>query len=549
MGNLRGQASVLAFLAGALRVGPACFSSSNSNGPDDGGKPDAPSLDGTVLDASPDTSPEGSVDAPPEAVAPTDAGVDAPSDAVVDAFEAGPSPGTALWFRTAIATSDAGAFSSADALAADTMGNVYASVRFRGTIDFGSGPIDASLGSASGDVAIVKYDPTGTLVWANHFSGNLQIDGIGVDAQGGVGLLIENYGGTADFGTGAKTGVVFAVKLDAAGHTSWVQSYATKFFVGAWTFPQNAQGVAVSPAGDVAFAGELYQAVDFGAGSVPVTGSTDAFAVALDPSGNLRFAHHWGAAGAAAVANGVTFAPNGDVVVAGVLDAHAFDLGGGSLPAIGVADIYGNADGFVLRLDTTGAYVWAKRFGGAGASTAATMIAATGTGFGIGGTFTGGTLDFGGGSQLVTGTDAGVGHLLFAAELSSGSGYVWSHTYGDPSDTTLQFGGIGATAAGNPVISGNFADAIDFGDHAISVASDMGTEKAFVAELSAADGACVFSRASNAGTPATGTTYSAAAAAGGSGAFASGYFTGHVDFGALPNLASSPTYFVVKLAP
>jgi hypothetical protein len=547
----------------------ACFSSSSSPGPKDAGDVDAPGLDATV----PETGSEAGPDAPAEAMpdvasdvageaaidAALDAGADAvadvaadstaPADAAADTGEAGIAPGTTLWFRTAVSTGDAGVFSSADSLAADTMGNVYASVRFRGTIDFGNGQVDAAPSSSAGDVEILKYDPAGTLVWATHFSGNLQTDGMGVDSQGGVGLLIESYGGSSDFGTGAKTGAVFAVKLDASGHTSWVQSYATKFFVGAWTWPQNAQGVAVSAAGDVAFAGELYQAVDFGAGSVPLTGSTDAFAVALDPSGNLRFAHHWGTASAYAVANGVAFASNGDVLIAGMLDAYSFDLGGGSLPAIGVADSYGNADGFVLRLNTSGAYVWAKRFGGAGASTTATMITSTGSGFALGGTFTGGSLDWGGSSVVATGTDAGAGPMLFAAGLDTGGAYVWSHVYGDPTDGNLQFGGIGATAAGNPVVSGTFGKAIDLGDHAISASSDTGTAKAFVAELAASDGSCVFSRASNAGTPATGTTYGAAASAGGSGVFASGYFKGNVDFGSTPRSTPFSDYSVVKLAP
>jgi hypothetical protein len=373
---------------------------------------------------------------------------------------------------------------------------------------------------------------------------------MGVDSQGGVALVVENGQATANFGTdaGAVAGARFVVKLDAGGKVAWLKSYAGKFIGNGWTGRYNLQDVSVSPAGDVAFGGYIYQAMDFGSGTITPTGLTDAFAVALDPSGTLRFAKHWGTAKANAMVNGVAFLSSGGVALCGNLDAYAFDLGGGSLPPIGKADGYGNADGFVLLLDGNGSYVDAHRFGGAGVTTTASMLTPSGTGYALAGTLGGGTLDWGDAGSLVTG-DAGTGLYLYAAMLDAKLAHVWSHAYGTPSDTFLQFGGIALGATGNPVVSGSFGNALDFGDHAISTASDDGISKGFVAELAASDGHAVFSRASNAGTPATGGTYAPAVAAGGNGIFASGFHTGVVDWGGLPEpKVTTSSFFVVKLS-
>jgi hypothetical protein len=247
--------------------------------------------------------------------------------------------------------------------------------------------------------------------------------------------------------------------------------------------------------------------------------------------------------------NGVAFDASGNLAIAGDLDAFSFDLGGGSLPPIGKADLYGNADGFVLVLDHRGNYVWAKRFGGTNATTSATEITASNGGFALGGTLDGTMIDWGNGATLtVTGT--GTGARLYVAKLDSNGNHVWSNAYGVPTTQGIytQFAGIASTARGNPVVAGFYFEGISFGSQALPISNDS-VSKVFVAELARADGSAIFSRSSASGAAATKSSFAGGIATGGNGVYVSGYFTGAIDFGGLPESAAMSSFFVLKLAP
>jgi hypothetical protein len=530
--------------AAAVATAAGCFSSQTPppDMPDAAGDLDA-SLDATV-DAPDETANEAMVDAGPDATTSITDG--ATPDATPEAAtEAGLAAGTPIWFRTTTFVADAGTnTSSTNFVAADPAGNVYVAISFTGTIDFGTGPVTST---GNNEPMVIKYDPNGNVVWSYQVAGgtsSTQIEGMAVDANGGVGLVIQG-GPSINFGDGGQTGAMFAVKLDPSGHVAWANAYNAVFFLGDTTGYYNVQDVALTAAGDMAIGGYLYQPVNLGAGTVTPIGSTDAFVLVLGPNGQYRFAKHWGVAGKNSQVNSVAFQPSGDVALAGNLDSVAFDLGGGSLAPIGVDDYYFNADGFVMVLDTSGNYVTAQRFGGAGASTTANMVTSNAAGLAIGGTFSGTTLTWGDAGQLDVPGDGGL--RLYVAQLDPNGVELWSHAYGDPTGW-LQFGGIAATTSGNPVVTGFFDKGIDFGDHAIGVTSDASTPyKAFVAELDRGDGGPVFSRATNNGPTATGSAYAWGVAAGGGGIYVGGWFGGTIDFGGMPETGNQ-AFFVAKFA-
>jgi hypothetical protein len=90
---------------------------------------------------------------------------------------------------------------SVNGLAMDAQGSVVWSGSFRGTVDFGTGPISSSPGPMGGDWLTVRYEPSGAVRWARHFgsswSNAVAIDPYGSPVVGGGAL------GAVDLGEGA----------------------------------------------------------------------------------------------------------------------------------------------------------------------------------------------------------------------------------------------------------------------------------------------------------------------------------------------------------
>lgn len=108
-------------------------------------------------------------------------------------------------------------------------------------------------------------------------------------------------------------------------------------------------------AGGLVITGSLNGSVDFGGGALTSAGSTDVFVARYDADGN----HVWSKRfGDAAAQTGVSVAVDaqGNVIVAGDFSGK-IDLGSGALSSAGSTDV------FVAKFDSTGALVWANRFG------------------------------------------------------------------------------------------------------------------------------------------------------------------------------------------
>jgi hypothetical protein len=93
-------------------------------------------------------------------------------------------------------------------LTVDGSGNVIATGFFQGTVDFDQGPGTANLTAVGYNAAyVVKYDPTGALIWAEKIdatnsSGGAVGQTLTTDASGNV-YVTGNYGGTVDFDPGS----------------------------------------------------------------------------------------------------------------------------------------------------------------------------------------------------------------------------------------------------------------------------------------------------------------------------------------------------------
>ncbi|MCK5796096.1 MAG: hypothetical protein KAI47_02880 [Deltaproteobacteria bacterium] len=95
------------------------------------------------------------------------------------------------------------AFDYAEALTATPHGDIFLAGLFRGTVDFGQGPV-TSAGDA--DIFVVSTTSSGTLRWTQHY-GDTALDEAKALALGPGGALVATgqFSGTIDFGDGPLT--------------------------------------------------------------------------------------------------------------------------------------------------------------------------------------------------------------------------------------------------------------------------------------------------------------------------------------------------------
>jgi gliding motility-associated-like protein len=199
------------------------------------------------------------------------------------------------------------------ATAVDTDGNVYATGFFSGSGDFDPGTGVTTLTEAGGrDIFITKFDPAGNLLWAK--------------AIGSTGQDVGN-------------------------------------------------DITINYAGEVLVTGFFQGTVDFDPGNnafLSTAGGIDAFILKLDPDGVYQWAVRVGAnAPATGTAEGKTIAwdDQGNIYLAGAFTGGPVDFDPSS-SAIHPVPSAGDYDGFVLKLNELGVFVWANTFGSTGADQA-----------------------------------------------------------------------------------------------------------------------------------------------------------------------------------
>jgi hypothetical protein len=209
------------------------------------------------------------------------------------------------------------------------------------------------------------------LVWSTYLGGSSEdyAYALAVDSSGNV-YLTGNTGST-DFptvnpiyGTKGYDWDVFVTKINAAG-TAIV--YSTYLSANGWN--EQGKGIAVDSSGNAYVTG-VTNATDFPgvtAGSIqPSFGGTgdnhDAFAMKINAAGNaIVWATYLGGAGDDFVEGGITVDSAGNTYIAGATQGGISWIDAGAIqPTYGGGDY----DGFVIKIDSSGAKVWATYLGG-----------------------------------------------------------------------------------------------------------------------------------------------------------------------------------------
>jgi hypothetical protein len=345
------------------------------------------------------------------------------------------------------------------AVAIDSTDNIVVVGSFTATVDFGG----TSLTSAgSTDIFVAKYGPTGTLLWAKRFGGTAgeACNGVALDSAGNI-LITGYYGyfGTAlDFGGGplplpggttAMVMDVFVAKLTPSGGYIWAKGY------GGTTGYDSGNGIAVDGNGDVLVVGNFQSSFSLGGSTFTSAGGDDIFVAKYSGASG---SHLWSASGGGSGSDqgkAVAVDGSGNVVVTGEFCGTA-TIAGSTLSST-YAPAYPAI--FLAKYSAAGAAAWAKAFvpmdsysmaGGRGVAVdGAGNIVLTG--------YSQGTVDFGGGHQLSTGSKT-----VLLAKVSGSGGVSWVTGYGGASMDNYGEG-VSIGVGNNILVTGIFGDPIDFG--------------------------------------------------------------------------------------
>lgn len=455
------------------------------------------------------------------------------------------------WVKQGVGTGD----QLTRSLANDAAGNIYVCGPFSGTGDFDPGPAVFNLTSAGNfDAFVAKYDSNGNFIWAKSIGGPDydQADRLALDGSGNV-YVTGLFSTTADFDPGPgifylnSNGQfdVFVTKLDAAGNFLWAKRMGG-------IDNEYAFGIAVDGAGNVYSTGVFISSViDFDPGSgvfnLNCFGITDVYISKLDASGNFVWAKQVGGNSLDWVGH-LTLDAAGNIFLTGYFYGTTVDFDPGA--GVYYLSSFGNSDIFILKLDASGNFAWAKQMGGV-ADDHGVSVAVDNAGnvYTTGWYLAAGDYDPGPGVYTLP-LSASSG--AFVSKLDGTGNFVWARQFSGTATNTRVTSGQSITVDANQNVytAGGFVDDVDFdpGSGTYNFTS-LGEWDVFVSVLNSAGN---FVTAKQMGGPGTDNAPEVALAPGGA-VYVTGLFSNSADFDPCPGnytLVSGGGYdfFISKFA-
>ena len=269
------------------------------------------------------------------------------------------------------------------------------------------------------------------------------IAGVTVDSSDNI-YITGTSNGTNVFGssvTSGNTDNIFVVKLNSSGVVQWV-------------YTAGAQGrdrgrkIALDSSGNVYVVGYYQQTVDFGGGDVTSNQSFDAFLLKLNSSGAFQWVKSYGGTLGNDLGRDVAIDSSDNIYMLGAFRTTV-DFGGGNITS------NGNADVFLVKLNSSGVFQWVYTAGGTGDDGVRALALDSGDNPYITGNFAS-TVNFGGGN-----TTAANSNDLFILKLNSSGAY--QNIYTSNIDTTTKAKGLFIDSSGNIYATGTFQNTVNFG--------------------------------------------------------------------------------------
>lgn len=317
---------------------------------------------------------------------------------------------------------------------------------------------------------LTAFSQSTTFEWAKSIGGQNYDDAnsIVLDAQGNVYITgrFQKYVGTqVDFDPGpgvyniAAIGQydAFVLKLNANGDFQWAKNFGG----GGGGVPVTANSITVDSNGNVYTTGFFPYTVDFDPSLTAEffltaenqfgNASTDVFISKLDSNGNFVWAKRIGAqffeTGVA-----ITNDSNDNIYISGKFAGTVdFDPNGGTAELTGGS----SSSGFILKLNSSGNFIWAKSIAGAGIEVV-TAITVDGLGnvFATGNFGSTTDLDPGAAVFKITGNGAFILKLDISGNFIFAKGFI--------GDSNLDCSAIKVDASGNIFTTGTFLQTTDF---------------------------------------------------------------------------------------
>lgn len=271
------------------------------------------------------------------------------------------SSGTVLWAKSA----GSNYFDSGNAIVVDGSGNSYVTGHFDGaSINFGAFSLTNS-NTAYAEMFIVKYNSSGNVVWATNPNGGLNDDignDIALDASGNIYVTgyfrssVITFGSTTLTNTAASNDV-FIVKYNSSGTVVWAKKEG-------WYSDDFGNSINVDASGFVYVAGHFTSgSITFGSTTLNNTttnGKADMFLVKYNSSGTVIWAKSAGGV-EIDICLGIDGDSNGNTYITGVFQSHTINFGGTILTNT-TNNSYG--DIFCVKYNSSGVIIWANSFGG-----------------------------------------------------------------------------------------------------------------------------------------------------------------------------------------
>ena len=354
--------------------------------------------------------------------------------------------GNALWARRA----GGDKLDYSYAVAVDASGNAYITGSFSSTkATFGTINL-TNVNAGSGDIFLAKYNSAGTVLWAKRAGGTDfdDSDSIAVDAAGNVYITGGFSSATATFGNvtltnfGPGTEDVFVAKYDSSGNVLWAKRAGGDDF-------ESGLGIAVDAASNVYITG-YYYSTNMTFGSLPLPNSApgfdDIFVTKYDPSGNVLWTRRGGGDGYDR-SLGIALDAVANVYVTGNFQSTNATFGTVSFSNAGP----GFDDLFVMKYDTSGNFLWAKRAGGTGTDIAENIVVDSAGNAFVAGHFDSASLTFG--SVTLTNANPGLDDV-FVAKYDPSGNVLWAQRAGG-TDFDGSYG-LALDATGNVYLTGDF---------------------------------------------------------------------------------------------
>lgn len=375
-------------------------------------------------------------------------------------------------------------FERGNAITTDAAGNIYTTGYFDGTVDFNPSSGVFNL-TAEGqiNVFISKLDENGNFVWAKSFGGSYGLgSSLTTDNVGNI-YMCGSFTQTVDFDPNAGTNNltsfgetdIFICKLNSGGNFIWARQMGGLQY-------DYCKDISIDiSTGGVYTTGYFESTADFNPSNNATFNITsqseyDCFISKLDTAGNFTWAKSIGGVNWE-IPKGITTDLKGNVYITGHFSETVdFD------PNQGVSNLIsseGSNDVFILKLNTIGNFVWAKKMGGPSTDEANAIITDA-----LGNLYTTGyfrqTADFNPNSSVFNLNSAG-GFDAFISKLDGDGNFIWAKSIGS---FNSDYGKDIVVKGDALTVLGSYQETVDFDPNLdIFNLTSNGVEDAFIIRL------------------------------------------------------------------